>query len=219
MQIAIDGPAGAGKSTIARDMAAALSFRYVDTGMMYRALAWALEKAGIPTDDHAAVAAALPGLDMEVTFPDDVQVVTVNGHNPGEEVRTAEAAMGASNVAVFPEVREKLVALQRETASRHDVIMDGRDIGTCVLPDADFKFFVTASAHARALRRQGDLEKLGRHADLQAIEEEIRERDAQDMNRAAAPLRRTDDQILIDTTHLTQQQAAEQMLAIIRKAK
>lgn len=216
MQIAIDGPAGAGKSTIAKDMAEALSYRYVDTGMMYRALAWALEKDGIATTDHAAVKAALPHMDMRVTFPDDVQVVTVNGMDPGEDVRTAQAAMGASNVAVIPEVREKLVALQRRTALEHDVIMDGRDITTCVLPEADFKFYVTASPHARALRRQQDLKKLGREVDVDIIEEEIRERDAQDTNRAVAPLRRTDDQILIDTTDLTQQQAADKMLAIIK---
>lgn len=216
MQIAIDGPAGAGKSTIAKDMAKALSFRYVDTGMMYRALAWALEKEGTPTDDHDAVVKRLPDMDMEVLFDGDVQTVTVNGEDPGEAVRTAEAAMGASNVAVFAEVRDKLITLQRQTAERHDVIMDGRDITTCVLPDADFKFYVTATPHARAVRRHQDLLALGRDVDVDVIEKEIRERDAQDMHREIAPLKRTPEQILIDTTEMTQQQAADKMLAIIR---
>lgn len=216
MQIAVDGPAGAGKSTVAKDVAAELQLKYVDTGAMYRALAVALADAGIDAKNTAAVLRALPALQMEVAYDGREQLVRVNGRDLTGRIRTAEAAAGASDVAVIPEVRQKLTELQRRTAANYDVVMDGRDIGTCVLPDADFKFYLTASPRSRAERRQRDLLALGRQADVDEIEAEIAERDRQDMNREAAPLRRVPEQILIDTTDLTQREAADRMLAVIR---
>lgn len=216
MQIAVDGPAGAGKSTVAKDVAAELQLKYVDTGAMYRALAVALADAGIDAKNTAAVLRALPALQMEVAYDGREQLVRVNGRDLTGRIRTAEAAAGASDVAVIPEVRQKLTELQRRTAANYDVVMDGRDIGTCVLPDADFKFYLTASPRSRAERRQRDLLALGRQADVDEIEAEIAERDRQDMNREEAPLRRVPEQILIDTTDLTQREAADRMLAVIR---
>lgn len=215
MQIAIDGPAGAGKSTVAREVAAELGYKYVDTGATYRALAVALAEQGVDTSDRQAVVAALPGLDMQVDYDGDEQLVRVNGRTV-DGIRTARAALGASDVAVIPEVRSRLVELQRQIASNYDVIMDGRDIGSVVLPEADFKFYFTASPRSRAERRRQDLLRAGQDVNVDAIEKEIAERDAQDMNRKEAPLRRTADQILLDTTGMTQHEAAEKMIAIIR---
>lgn len=215
MQIAIDGPAGAGKSTVAKEVASELHLKYVDTGATYRALAVALARAGIDTKDTEAVVAALPSLKMEIGYDGDEQYVLVNG-TVMDGLRTAEAALSASDVAVVPQVREELVEVQREAARNFDVIMDGRDIGSYVLPDADFKFYFTATPRARAERRRRDLLKLGRDVDIDVIEAEIAERDAQDMNRKVAPLRETSDQIVIDTTDMSQQEAVQKMLAIIR---
>lgn len=218
MQIAIDGPAGAGKSTVAREVAAELGYKYVDTGATYRALAVALADRGVNTKDNEAVVAALPSLDMEIIYKTDGQHVVVNGR-VRDDIRTAQAALGASDVAVIPEVREKLVQLQRQVAQNYDVVMDGRDIGSYVLPGAEFKFYFTASPRSRAERRHRDLLKLGRDVDVDVIEAEIAERDEQDMNRSVAPLQETPDQILFDTTAMTQQEAVQRMLAIIRDRK
>lgn len=216
MQIAIDGPAGAGKSTVATEIAAALNFKYIDTGAMYRALGVALRQAGVDTKDREAVAAALPGLDVEVSYRGDEQLVAVNGRPLGEEIRSKEAALAASDVAVVPEVRLKLVDLQRRAAQDYDVVMDGRDIGTYVLPDADFKFFLTATPRARAERRHQDLLRLGQDVSVDVIEAEITARDRQDMERSFAPLIQTEEQTVIDTTDMTQHEAAERMLRLIR---
>ncbi|MBD5560849.1 MAG: (d)CMP kinase [Clostridia bacterium] len=216
MQIAIDGPAGAGKSTVAREVAAQLGFKYLDTGAMYRAIGVALADAGIDTADGAAVTDALPSVEMKVEFDGDSQKVCVNGQDMTGRIRSPEAAMQASSVAAFPGVRDKLVELQRRTAAGYDIIMDGRDIGSYVLPDADYKFYLTASPRARAERRRRDLLRLGQDVSEEEIEAEIRRRDAQDMHREYAPLRQAPDQVLIDTTAMSQQEAAAEILRIVR---
>ena len=216
MQIAIDGPAGAGKSTVARAVASALGYKYIDTGAMYRALGVALGRRGVDTKQRDDVLEALADVKIHVFFRGDKQVTAVDGHEAADEIRTASAALAASDIAVFPEVRARLVELQRELARNYDVVMDGRDIASVVLPEADFKFYLTASPRARAERRHRDLLKLGRDVDVDSIEAEIDERDRQDMNRKAAPLVRTAEQVLIDTTGMTQQEAVDKMLSVIR---
>ena len=165
----------------------------------------------------STVLGALDDVDVHVFFRGGEQVTEVDGHEAAEEIRTAPAALAASDIAVVPEVRSWLVRLQRELARSYDVVMDGRDIGSVVLPKADVKFYLTASPRARAERRHRDLLKLGRDVDVDLIEAEIDERDRQDMTREVAPLVRTPDQIVIDTTDLTQQEAVEKMLSLIRE--
>lgn len=207
MKIAIDGPAGAGKSTVARQLAQELGCAYLDTGAMYRAIAYGAAKRGVDIRDDAQVLGVLPELSVDVKYdPDGQQRTFLNGQNVSEEIRSTKCGWGASVIATIPEVRLYLAEQQRRIAEREDIILDGRDIGSFVLPDADFKFFLTASVDARAERRYRELAERGETCDLDTLRTQIAERDAQDMNREFAPLTHSEGEILVDTSNMTQDQ-------------
>ena len=212
--IAIDGPAGAGKSTIAKRVAARLGFIYVDTGAMYRAIGLYMRDHGVEKQEEEAVREALAQISVELRYVEGEQQVFLNGVSVNHRLRTEEAGMAASEFAPLPAVREKLVSLQRELASRMDVVMDGRDIGTKVLPDAACKIYLTAGSHERALRRFNELQKAGQSADLEQIEQDIKARDEQDMNRAVSPLRQAEDAILVDSSAMSIEEVTERILEI-----
>lgn len=201
--IAIDGPAGAGKSTIARAVAEKLDFVYVDTGAMYRAMALYFLRLGISPWEEAAVAAACRDADIVIRYENGSQQVILNGENVSGLLRTEEVGKMASASSVYPAVRAHLLDLQRSLAASTNVIMDGRDIGTCILPDADAKIFLTASVRIRALRRYKELEEKGIMCNLQEIEQDIRERDERDSTRAIAPLKQAEDAVLVDGSGMT----------------
>lgn len=203
MNIAIDGPAGAGKSTIAKRLAKELGFIYIDTGAMYRAMGYyfAVNK-GINLDSEAEVAAACPTVEVTIAYANGEQQVFVNGENLSGVIRTEQAGEMASKVSVYPVVRTKLVESQQKLAQNADVIMDGRDIGTVVLPNAQVKIFLTASSLTRAKRRFDELTAKGMQCDLAEIEKDIIDRDYRDMNRETSPLRQAEDAILVDTSDL-----------------
>lgn len=209
MKIAIDGPAGAGKSTVAKALAKQLHINYLDTGAMYRGIAYALLQKGVNLKDQNAVAEQVDGLDMQVIYNEEGQRIIVDGQDITPYIRSQEVTIGSSDVAVVREVRVKLVDLQRKVAQKFDVVMDGRDIGTHVLPDADVKFYITASAKERAKRRFLENQQKGIESDLEQIEKDILYRDEQDSNREFAPLRQADDAIYIDTTSLSLPQVLE----------
>ncbi len=206
MKIAIDGPAGAGKSTVAKEIASRLAMNYLDTGAMYRAAAYAMIEKGIEPSDADNVITVLETLDMSIQYEDGIQKVFVDGKDVTPFIRTSRISKGASDVAVIPEVRLKLVDIQRMVAAQYDIVMDGRDIGTYVLPDADKKYFITASAHERARRRCEEIKQSGQEADIDLIEREIIARDETDSNRKFAPLRQAEDAILVDTTNMGKEQ-------------
>lgn len=201
--IAIDGPAGAGKSTIAKLTAGKLGFVYVDTGAMYRAMALYFIRQGVDAADEAAVTAAVDGADITIRYRDGAQQVILNGEDVSGLIRTEEVGSMASATSVYPAVRAHLFDLQRSLAASQNVIMDGRDIGTCILPDADLKIFLTASPQVRAMRRFRELEEKGTVCNLAEIEQDIIERDERDMNRDTAPLKQAEDAILLDCSALT----------------
>ncbi len=201
--VAIDGPAGAGKSTIARLVAKEKGYIYVDTGAMYRALAVHFLKKGVAPEDTGAVSGACADADVSIRYEDGVQQVFLNGENVTGMLRTEEVGNMASMTSAVPAVREKLLELQRTLARENDVIMDGRDIGTNILPDADVKIYLTASAETRAKRRYDELTEKGMECDLDQIECDIRERDERDMTREIAPLKKAQDAILVDSSHMT----------------
>lgn len=201
--IAIDGPGGAGKSSVAKGVAKKLGFQYLDTGALYRALGYALTVKGVDVEDEAAVRANIDDLTLELAYEEGKQIVLVNGEDMTPFIRTAEAGNGASKVSVHGCVRQKLLDTQRHTADIYNIIMDGRDIGTVVLPHADLKLFVTASPRIRAERRFLELEKAGHpHGSVEEIEKDIAERDYRDSHRAIAPLKQADDAILVDTSDM-----------------
>ncbi|WP_066683652.1 (d)CMP kinase [Christensenella intestinihominis] len=206
MKIAIDGPAGAGKSTVAKAVAKKMKLNYLDTGAMYRAAAYAMIEQGIEPSDHEAVLAALPGLSMKIVYENGAQKVLISGKDVTPYIRTPRISKGASDIAVIPELRLMLVQLQREVANEYDVVMDGRDIGTYVLPDADFKFFITASTRERAKRRYLELRETMPDADIDEIERDIIARDKTDSTREFAPLRQAGDAVLVDTTDMDREQ-------------
>ena len=216
--IAIDGPAGAGKSTIARKVAAELSIIYVDTGAMYRAIgAYAIRK-GVDTKDASAVAALLPEISLELTYSEEQgQRIFLNGEDVSSEIRLPEMGMAASNVSAIPEVRAFLLEQQRGMAKRQSVIMDGRDIGTVVLPDAKVKIFLTASAEERARRRWKEFSEKGLPDTYEEILADVIRRDEQDMNRPIAPLKQADDAILLDSTALNFAETVEKVKEIIKE--
>ncbi len=203
ISIAIDGPAGAGKSSIAKLVAGKLGITYIDTGAMYRTLALACIEAGISPDDEGAVSDAISAVRIGISHEDGVQHIFLNDEDVSDRIRREEVGNAASKVARYSAVREKLVSLQRELAASHDVIMDGRDIGTVVLPDATNKIYLTASSRVRAMRRYKELTEKGEKADLDAIEADIIARDEQDMNREISPLKKADDAVLVDTSDMS----------------
>ena len=210
--IAIDGPSGAGKSTIAKRLANELSFVYVDTGAMYRAMALYFLRKQISPQDETAIAAACDQIDITIAYEDGVQCVILNGENVNAYLRAEEVGNMASSTSIYPCVRTKLTALQQKLAKTSDVIMDGRDIGTCVLPKAQVKIYLTADVAARAKRRYDELIKKGVEADYAQIEADIRKRDDRDMHREISPLRQAEDAILVDSSRLS----IEEVLAVLR---
>lgn len=203
INIAIDGPAGAGKSSVAKAVASKLGFIYVDTGALYRSIGVNALRHGIKTDDADAVIALLPETKVELRYINGTQRVFLNGEDVSEAIRMPEASMAASNVSAIPAVRTFLLDLQRDMAKNNNVIMDGRDIGTVILPEAQYKFFLTASAQVRADRRFKELKEKGIDVDYNALLEEIIQRDYNDSHRETAPLRQADDAILIDSSNMT----------------
>lgn len=217
VNIAIDGPAGAGKSTIAKKLAEKLGFVYVDTGAMYRAMACYFLAEGIQPGDEAAITAACPKVDVTIAYEGGEQQVILNGENVNSKIRTEEVGKAASAASVYPVVRNKLVELQRELAKKTDVIMDGRDIGTCVLPDAQVKIYLTASSAIRAKRRYDELAAKGTAADPAEIEKDIIDRDYKDMHREASPLRQAEDAVLVDSSELNMDEVVEAVSRICRE--
>lgn len=218
--IAIDGPAGAGKSTIAKLVAGQLGFIYVDTGAMYRAIALYYLRKGIDGHDSASVEAECPHIQVTLDYdPEGRQMVLLNGEDVTPYIRTEEVGKMASVTSANPAVRAALLGLQRDLAVHSDVVMDGRDIGTHVLPDAFLKIFLTASVSVRARRRYDELSEKGISCDLAEIEKDIVLRDRQDMNREIAPLRQAEDAVLIDSSDLTISQVADSVIAEYNKKK
>lgn len=215
--IAIDGPAGAGKSTIARKVAEKLSFIYVDTGAMYRSMALYFIRHDIAAQDEEKIAAACPDIDVSIVYQDGEQQVILNGDNVNGLIRTEQVSMMTSDTSKYPVVREKLLSLQRGLAEKENVIMDGRDIGTCVLPNADVKIYLTASAAERARRRYKEQTERGVDCDIKEIERDIIARDEQDMNREVAPLRQAEDAVLVDSSDMTIDQVVDEIIRIYQE--
>ena len=218
ISIAIDGPSGAGKSTLAKSLAARLGYLYVDTGAIYRTIGYYAFSNGIDPKDETAVVAALPEIRVEMTYGDDgLQHMLLNGTDVTKEIRLPEISLYASAVSAHPGVRAFLLEMQRQLARTSNVIMDGRDIGTVVLPDAKVKVYLTASSEERARRRCLELEQRGTPEPFEKVLKEIEERDWNDSHRAVAPLRQADDAVLLDTTKLNFEQSEEALLKIIEE--
>lgn len=217
INVAIDGPGGAGKSTSARAAAKELGYIYVDTGALYRAVGVNALRKNIDTKDKAAVAASLEGISVDLVFENGEQKVLLNGENVSVEIRTPPASMAASDVSAVPEVRAFLFDLQRDIASRNNCIMDGRDIGTVVLPDAQVKIFLTASAEERAQRRYKELQAKGSTVSFQSVLDELIERDYNDSHREIAPLKPAEDSVLLDTTGVSLEEQVEKIISIIKE--
>lgn len=215
--IAIDGPAGAGKSTIAKAVARRLRMIYVDTGAMYRAMALFMLREGVDPGDGEAVSAKCREADITIAYEGSEQVVYLNGENVNPYLRTEEVGNMASATSVQPAVREKLVELQQALAAKTDCIMDGRDIGTCVLPHAQVKIYLTASSEVRAKRRYEELTAKGEICDLQKIKEDIEDRDYRDMHREHSPLRRAEDAVLVDSSDMTVEEVIAQILNLCQR--
>ena len=219
MNIAIDGPAGAGKSTIAKRLAKKLGFIYVDTGAMYRAMAYYFLQHNIDAKDENAIAAACPDVDVTITYENGEQQVLLNGENVNGVIRNEEVGNMASSTSVYPVVRKKLVELQRQLAKSADVIMYGRDIGTCVLPDAQVKIYLTASSATRAKRRYDELTEKGVSCDLAEIEKDIIDRDYRDMHRETSPLRQAEDAVLVDSSEMNIDEVVDAIYQVYSEAK
>lgn len=215
ISIAIDGPSAAGKSTIAKQLAAELGFVYVDTGALYRVIGLAALQSGVATTDHEGVAALLQGLCVDLRYIDGVQRVFLGERDVSEEIRLPEMSMAASNVSAYPEVRAFLLGLQRKLAQEHSVVMDGRDIGTVVLPDAKVKIFLTASSEERARRRYQEFAQKGISVDFDKLLEEIKQRDYNDSHRSEAPLRQAEDAVLVDSTAMSLQGVVDRIKEIM----
>jgi cytidylate kinase len=215
--IAIDGPAGAGKSTIAKMVASKLGFIYVDTGAMYRAMALYFLRKGIGSGEEEAIEKACKDIEVLIRYEDNVQQVFLNGENVSGLIRTEEVSNMTSATSVHKPVRQKLLELQRQLAATADVIMDGRDIGTCVLPHAQTKIYLTASSHVRALRRYKELTEKGEMCNLEEIEQDIRERDYRDMHREIAPLKQAEDAVYLDSSQMTIPQVVDAIIEAARE--
>lgn len=216
--IAIDGPAGAGKSTIARAAARNLGFLYVDTGAMYRAIALYLLRHDVDVSDSEKVESSLKEMNLRIVYSDGEQQILLNGENVTAFLRDEKVGNMASKSSALPKVREKLLQLQRNLAEENDVIMDGRDIGTFVLPNADVKIYLTATVEARAKRRYLELSAKGENADLDKIKEDIRTRDAQDMNRSIAPLKQAEDAVVIDSSVMTIDEVMDRIVVAFQES-
>lgn len=217
--VAIDGPSGAGKSTLARRVARELHFLYVDTGAIYRSIGWYVLQRGAALDNAELVAALLPDLNVEVRYGEDgLQHMVVNGQDVTDEIRSPEVSAAASQVAAIPAVRAYLLDMQRNLARTHNVIMDGRDIGTVVLPEADCKVFLTASDEARAARRCRELAQRGTPVAYEEVLSDMRRRDEKDRTRAVAPLRQAEDAVVLDTSELDFEDSAQALLRLIRES-
>lgn len=217
ISVAIDGPSGAGKSTVARAAAARLGYVYVDTGAMYRAIGLAVCRRGISGDDIAGIVATLPAVELAIQYQDGEQHILLCGEDVSDAIRTPEIAKYASQVSAVPEVRAFLLETQRNMAKNDNILMDGRDIGTVILPDAPVKIFLTASDEARAQRRYLELCEKGQQVTFEQVLHDIRQRDLQDTTRAVAPLKQADDAVLLDTSNITLEQSIEAVLRIIRE--
>ncbi|MBQ8688272.1 MAG: (d)CMP kinase [Ruminococcus sp.] len=215
INIAIDGPAGAGKSSIAKEVSSELGFIYVDTGALYRTIALYAQMHDLDSDE--ALISQLDDIDIEINFIGGAQCISLNGENVTDDIRTPEISMGASRVSAIPEVREFLFDLQQKIAREHNVIMDGRDIGTVVLPNADLKIFLTASADERASRRYLELQEKEDCPTYEEIRADIIARDYNDTHRAIAPLKQAEDAILIDSTNMGFHEVCEEILSLIQK--
>lgn len=216
--VAIDGPSGAGKSTIARKCAETFGFLYVDTGAIYRTVGLAARRRGIDPRDTKAVTDMLPALDIELFHANDgLQHMRLNGDDVTSEIRLPEISLYASHISAHPEVRAYLMEMQRGLSRTHNVIMDGRDIGTVVLPDAQLKIFLTASSRARAERRLLELQQKGQNVSFEEVLRDIELRDKNDSERAAAPLRAAEDAVLVDTTELSFAESCEKIAGLIKE--
>ena len=217
--IAIDGPAGAGKSTIARKVAKELSYIYVDTGAMYRAMAYYFLQLGLKENDTEKIKKAVSGAHVSIRYENGEQKVVLNDQDVTPFIRQEEVGNMASKSSPIPEVRVKLTQLQKDLADRENVVMDGRDIGTCVLPDAQVKVYLTASAHTRAERRYKELlEKGDTSKSLEMIEADIEERDYRDMHREISPLCQAEDAVLVDSSDMTIEEVVDAILNLVKKA-
>ena len=215
--IAIDGPAGAGKSTAAKLAAKELGFIYVDTGAMYRTIALYLLRSGTDIEEEAALQAALEDIDVRISYEQGVQHMILNGEDVSGLIRTPEVSDMASRSSARPAVRKKLLDLQRQLAAREDVLMDGRDIGTAILPKADLKIFLTASVSERARRRFLEMKEKGEECSEEEIRREIEERDYRDMHREISPLVQAEDAVLLDTSDMTLEQVVEKITALAKE--
>ena len=213
-QIAIDGPAGAGKSTVAKAVAKKLGYIYVDTGAMYRAMALYLLRSGTDAANAEEISRRSSEADITIAYENGAQQVILNGENVSALLRTEAVGNMASVSSANADVRQKLVELQRALAARENVVMDGRDIGTCVLPNANVKVYLTASAACRAKRRYDELEAKGEHCVLSEIEADIRERDERDMTRKISPLRQAEDAVLVDSSDMTVEEVVEKIVSL-----
>ena len=217
--VAIDGPSGAGKSTIAKLVAKEKGYIYVDTGAMYRALAVYFLEKGIAPEDRAGIIAAAGEAEVSIRYEEGVQQVYLNGENISSKLRAEEVGNMASKTSIIPEVRERLLELQRSLAREKDVIMDGRDIGTNILPGADWKIYLTASVETRARRRYEELIEKGAACDYQEIAKDIQERDDRDMNREVAPLKKAEDAVLVDSSDMTIEEVTAAIVSYARERR
>ncbi len=215
-KIAIDGPGGAGKSSVAKAVARELNITYVDTGALYRTIGLYVREANVDPKDELAVSACLPSVSISIRYENGVQQIYLNGTAVGERIRTQEISMYASAVSAHPPVRAFLLDTQRDIAKKQSIIMDGRDIGTVIFPDADLKIFMTASAENRAQRRYDELIAKGQNADYNTVLEEIKTRDYNDSHRAVAPLRPAEDAVIFDNTGYTLERSVTEVLELIR---
>lgn len=217
IQIAIDGPGGAGKSTISKGVAAKLGIVYVDTGALYRTVGYYVRKKELDPHDRDAVGAILPEISIEVAYVDGAQHVFLNGEDLGDKIRTPEMSMYASAVSAIPSVRAFLLETQKEIARKNSVIMDGRDIGTVILPNADVKIYLTASAECRAKRRYDELVAKGQNVRFEDVLREMNERDTQDSTREIAPAQAAEDAILLDNTGMNLEESIEAVISLVRE--
>lgn len=218
ISIALDGPAGAGKSTVAKELASRLSYIYVDTGAMYRTIGYYVDGKGCSTTDGEQVSKLLPQINISIKYTKEAgQRIYLNGKDVSDGIRSPKMAMAASNVSAIPEVRDFLLELQRDCAKKNNVIMDGRDIGTVVLPNATLKIYLTATSEQRAKRRVADYLAKGIEAKYEEVLEDIQQRDYNDSHRAVAPLKQAEDAFLVDSTEDTLEQTIEKILNLLER--